>query len=440
MRATGRATRPSGRVVGDRAREICSSIDRLLLSGKGFEEIHQDVVSRVKSEFGVCRANFLFFNPAENMLEATSAVGQPNRNIRDFRIPLIMTTGSSFRAAASRCLIMNKPVLVTDRADDIEYRLRDKYPHKSYSREFGVVPVTFRRKKLGVLSVAVTDKSSLKLDRSIMRDLESVGKKLAEAIWHSVPQLGDLRLMDGYLSEILNKGLLQAHYQPIVDMNSMTIFGYECLSRPQHPIMNRPAMMFEIAEKFNRRRDLSYFCHKLALKALPRLRRGRKLFVNFHPKDFEEYIASGSRSNPFHGKDFTRLVLEVTERSYIEAPRELNAALEFYRKKGAAIAIDDLGSGYSALDLLAVLEPDFIKLDISLVRDVHKNDKKLKLLKTLFYYAGQIKCRTVSEGIENIEDLEAVRRAGGDLAQGFFLARPDPKLLASLPASVRNAR
>lgn len=115
------------------------------------------------------------------------------------------------------------------------------------------------------------------------------------------------------------------------------------------------------------------------------------------------------------------------------AIKHLQRIVDFYREEGFQVALDDVGSGYSSLNILAQLQPDFVKLDIGLVRDVDHDKTKAIVARKLIETVQEMELATIAEGIERVEELDWLREVGADFAQGYLFARPNlppPGLLA----------
>src|SRR3990167_5597592 len=233
--------------------------------------------------------------------------------------------------------------------------------------------------------------------------------------------------MAGVLNDILQKELLWMAFQPIVDIGKRAIHGYEALLRVNHPVLNGPEVLIGCAEKFNTLRDLSFFAHSTALRSLRSMGGHRKLFLNLHPRDFVEYENLDRKSNPFFGRDLSQIVFEITERYCLHATDRILSIIRFFKGLGVGIALDDLGSGYSSLEVLAGLEPDYIKLDMSLIRSIHQSDRKQKLVRSLLYYSDQIGAQCVAEGVETKEEYDVLKGMKCRLIQGFLLAMPSER-------------
>jgi EAL domain-containing protein (putative c-di-GMP-specific phosphodiesterase class I) len=398
---------------------------------RNFGSVQRVLVESLSASFGLSRTTIMLYNKATNMLESVSAVGVPNIDHRNIRAPVIRIPGISSRAVEARAFLENRPIVVRDRSADPQYRERHKYPHKTFSREFAAFPLAAGSRKLGIIAVAVDDGNPVRLTRRITDRLAALTPAIARVIRASVPQMQTDRTMIGVLNEVLGNRLLSTVYQPIVDIRKRSVHGYESLLRVRHSLMDGPAALFSYAERLNTLRDLSFFSHTAALKAVEKLAPGQRLFLNLHPKDFVEYEDLGHRANPFHGRDLSRLVFEITERCYLKNVDRIHTVIGHFKAAGASIALDDLGSGYSSLEVLTSLEPDYVKIDMSLIRNIHENDRKQKMMRALLYYCEQIGAGCVAEGVETEDEYQTLSGIGTRLMQGFFLSRPQEDLVSN---------
>jgi len=162
------------------------------------------------------------------------------------------------------------------------------------------------------------------------------------------------------------------------------------------------------------------------------------LFLNVHPFEFLEQ--GGIEGEPALQPWTKRIVLELTEAAEVSnfaRARERVAAL---RAAGFRIAVDDLGSGYSSLNSLALLEPDFVKLDMAMIRGIEEGGRAARLIKHILEYCRGEGMRAVCEGIETQEELRVVAALGVSLVQGFLLARPGPPFPGAALGAPGNPR
>jgi EAL domain-containing protein (putative c-di-GMP-specific phosphodiesterase class I)/CheY-like chemotaxis protein len=213
-------------------------------------------------------------------------------------------------------------------------------------------------------------------------------------------------------------------FQPIVDARRRRVFGYEALMRTQAGALVDPGDILEAAERLGRLGDLGARIRARCAEAFQRAPDDALLFVNLHPRDLLEkdlYEASSPLTKIAH-----RVVLEITERSTIEEVKDIEARLAVLRYHGYRIAIDDLGAGYAGLSSFVSLGPEIVKLDMSLVRGVHRSDIRRRVIGSLVSLCAEMGMRVVAEGVELAEERDAVRKLGCDLLQGYFFARPGP--------------
>ena len=217
-------------------------------------------------------------------------------------------------------------------------------------------------------------------------------------------------------------------YQPIVRLDDGVIHGFEALSSgPPGNVFENPEMLFSFAEETEQIVELERLCRLQAIRGAARLNAPQKLFINCSAHAFvdPELVSAAILEEVRQaGRDPRDIVFEVTERVAITEWKEVRAVLATLRRIGFSIAIDDMGAGYSSLQAVAEVEPDYLKFDISLVRDVHLSPIKRNLLETLVVLADKIHARAIAEGVESMEEFHALRSMGVGLAQGFYFAVP----------------
>jgi EAL domain-containing protein (putative c-di-GMP-specific phosphodiesterase class I)/GGDEF domain-containing protein len=222
------------------------------------------------------------------------------------------------------------------------------------------------------------------------------------------------------LKGVLHEGSVYIDFHPIVLAGSGEIFGYEALARGMPRNLRSPEVMFEVAAEADLVWELSRLCRARALAGAKELLRGEQLlFLNVDPHDF---------ADPGFGVldsiDPRRIVLEITERTAIKDYPKFRERLRSFRERGFRFAVDDAGSGYAGLGSIANLEPDFIKLDISLINSIDTNFIKQNLVETMVGFAKEQGAMVIAEGIERTEELDTVKRIGVPLVQGFLLHHP----------------
>lgn len=211
-------------------------------------------------------------------------------------------------------------------------------------------------------------------------------------------------------------------YQPIVSAPRQVTTAYEALLRSSAEEIKGPGDVLELAERTHRLFDLGRAIRRSVATELPRLAADIDVFVNLHPADLEDpdlYDASAPLSQ--HAR---RVVLEITERASIAHDQSLQDHCRQLRALGFRIAVDDLGAGYSGLTTLARVQPEFVKLDASLVRGLESSAVNQLIVTAVLDLSGELGSRVVAEAIETPQELGALRKLGVDLMQGYFFARP----------------
>jgi EAL domain-containing protein (putative c-di-GMP-specific phosphodiesterase class I) len=219
-------------------------------------------------------------------------------------------------------------------------------------------------------------------------------------------------------------------YQPIVSWSRRDVFGYEALLRAREPSLPHPGAILDAAERLNRLQDLGRAIRAKAADPVTRMPKGAMLFVNLHTHDLLDDELFGT-DRPL-ARIANQVVLEITERASLHHIRDVQSRIAKLREMGFRIAVDDLGAGYAGLTSFAQLEPEVVKLDMSLVRNVHKQPTKQTLVRTMISMCHELGMQVVAEGIETPEERDVIIECGCDLMQGYLFAKPGP----AFPAGV----
>jgi EAL domain-containing protein (putative c-di-GMP-specific phosphodiesterase class I) len=216
-------------------------------------------------------------------------------------------------------------------------------------------------------------------------------------------------------------------FQPIACWSKRAVIGYEALLRSSEPTMLQPGSILEAAERLNRLADLGRAIRDKVAEAMfgadPQLR----FFVNLHPQDLLDeslYLPHAPLSRVAQ-----RVVLELTERASLKDVSDIQARIERLRALGYQVAVDDLGAGYAGLNSFTLLHPEVVKLDMALVRNLHREPTKRKLVASMIMLCRDLGVSVVAEGIEVTEERDTLIELGCDHLQGNLFARP----AASLP-------
>jgi EAL domain-containing protein (putative c-di-GMP-specific phosphodiesterase class I) len=218
-------------------------------------------------------------------------------------------------------------------------------------------------------------------------------------------------------------------FQPIVSCSQKRVFAYEALVRSHEPALSNPRMLIEAAEALGAVHRLGRKIREVLMDALISLDPDLFMFLNLHPLDLlDEELFTGNEPISVHAQ---RIVLEITERARLDGIDGLKRRLEQLRLMGYRLAIDDLGAGYSGLTSFVRINPEFVKIDMNLVRDIHIDSTKTRLVRSLIDLCKGMGISVVLEGVETTDERECLLEIGADLLQGFVISHPS----ATLPAT-----
>lgn len=214
---------------------------------------------------------------------------------------------------------------------------------------------------------------------------------------------------------------VHVHVQPVVDVATTTVRGYEALARFDAPRGDAPLYWFAAADDVGLRRELELACLRAALGAFDQRPAGTVLSVNASPRllGVPEAHAELRAVGDLHG-----LVLEITEDEIVEDYERLLTLLAPLMARGLELAVDDLGAGHATMRHVTALRPRYMKLDRSLVQSIDRDRGQVALVDALLGFAQRTDALLVAEGVETAAELAALARIGVPLAQGFHLGRP----------------
>jgi len=233
-------------------------------------------------------------------------------------------------------------------------------------------------------------------------------------------RVGDRAGIDATLESALSS--LWMAFQPIVHARSGRVFAYEALLRCNEPSLPHPGAVLQAAERANRLHDVGRAVRRSVLVSQDTAEPGWLMFVNLHPEDLLDeslYLPDA----PFTSLA-QRVVLEVTERASIDHMAGINERIAKLRELGFRIALDDLGAGYAGLTSFALLEPEFVKLDMALIRDVDRQPTKQRIVRTMVQLCQDMGKQIVAEGIETSSERDTLIELGCDFLQGYLFAKP----------------
>jgi EAL domain-containing protein (putative c-di-GMP-specific phosphodiesterase class I) len=217
---------------------------------------------------------------------------------------------------------------------------------------------------------------------------------------------------------VLATGPIHIVYQPIVSLDTGRVFAYEALLRSEAPGFAGAESLIRDAVQAGCMGMLGRAARDLAVQGCP----GAPLFLNVHPSEFDEGWLVRPDDPIFHHEQ--PVYLEVTESVPLSHFAQCHSVLAEVRHRGAMLAVDDLGAGYSNLKYIADLAPEVVKLDRDLVAKMRADSRQHRLVSSLVRLCNDLGARVVAEGIETQEEAEAVRSAGAHFGQGYYFGRP----------------
>lgn len=211
-------------------------------------------------------------------------------------------------------------------------------------------------------------------------------------------------------------------YQPIVSVSGRSVFAYEALLRSDDKTLPHPGAILDAAERLGRLPELGRAIRGAASNSFAAAPPDVLLFVNLHARDLAD---PGLRSPDAPLSAIaSRVVLEITERASLDEVKDARARIADLREIGFMIAIDDLGAGYAGLTSFATLQPEIVKLDMSLIRDVDRDSTRQKLVRSMTALCKDLGMTVVAEGVETTAERDTLTELGCDLLQGYLFARP----------------
>ena len=260
-----------------------------------------------------------------------------------------------------------------------------------------------------VVSRAVRLRRLARLKREAL-DLQSAAEK----------KTGDLAALELQFSRALSS--LWIAFQPIISWKDRRLFGYEALMRTEEPALKNPMALLDAAERLDGISELGRTVRNRATAAFQSAPPDAVLFVNLHPSELndEHLLMPASPLSTIA----SRVVLEVTERSSLEKVKDPAARVQALQALGFRIAVDDLGAGYAGLSHFALLEPNVVKLDMSLIRGIDQQPTKQSVVRSMVKLCQELELQVICEGIETPAERDTVAELDCDLMQGYLFAKP----------------
>jgi EAL domain-containing protein (putative c-di-GMP-specific phosphodiesterase class I) len=229
---------------------------------------------------------------------------------------------------------------------------------------------------------------------------------------------------------VLLAGRVSSVYEPIVDVATKTVYGYEALARgPAGTELHSPAVLFEAAEEHRLVFELDCLCRQSGLDGAIGLPEGTHLFLNVRPTAIHDpYFRPDTvmRTLERSGLSPSSLVFEISEKESIANFAAFREIRDEYKSLGFRFALDDTGAGYASLQAVIELAPDFVKVDRSFVAGVDTDRAKQTLVRALQSVADSIGAQIVGEGLDTLEELEMLGKLNIPFGQGWLFGKPTP--------------
>jgi EAL domain-containing protein (putative c-di-GMP-specific phosphodiesterase class I) len=271
---------------------------------------------------------------------------------------------------------------------------------------------------------------------------ESENTKVTTTSQYQIPNIDEMarmttlevlihRFQAKWLVESVEKERFETWYQPIICAKNQSHFANEGLFRirDDHNSIVPPALAFKLAEQSDLLFSLDLVARRSAVECAAKAKLNGKLFINFNPSSiYDPSYCLRATAASIHeiGMRPEDVVFEVTETHRANDINHLKGILAFYRNAGFQVALDDIGSGWSGLNLLQSLRPDYVKIDMELVRNVHQDTYKQNIVTNLIRIAKASEIQVIAEGIETEEEAEWLRDAKADFLQGYLYGKPKP--------------
>lgn len=238
---------------------------------------------------------------------------------------------------------------------------------------------------------------------------------------------------------LIDRNLFHYHFQPIVDSRSGKIYGYEALMRTDPIINMRPLEVLDIASNLGKLYEIEKATMYNVLQVVSEnasIFENKKIFINSIPSHTLNEEDLGIIVDKY-GYLMNKVVLEMTEQTEINDEQFLEFR-NYLERQNISLAIDDYGTGFSNLANLIRYKPNFVKIDRSLVKDIHEKKKIQKLVAGIIYFIHENGYSALAEGVETYEELKVMIGLGADYIQGYYIAMPEEELIKEIDGKLRD--
>jgi diguanylate cyclase (GGDEF)-like protein len=411
---------------------------------------HTHFQDRIRGEVARCKGRHSF-SVALLALDRFSEVNQKVGHVRgDLVLKRVGEMLSTKNELEHSDLVLGEQDLVCRIEGDVFAVLMPDVTRSVAARKFQFFRSLIKRSKLaeelhlqtasiGIAQYPDDGDTAERLLRAAGRALDAAKKSGGDTlIWYRAEHhkseadgvVGELKLIHA-LGRSLTNRMFRFDYQPIVDTADWCTTAYEALCRPTDETFANVGELLEVTSRAGRLTELGDILREIAVKPVALLPRGLRLFLTIHPQDLNDggLFEADSALDPIA----QRIVLEITETEAITDFMHARERLGELRKRGYGIALDDLGSGYSGLNSLALLEPDFVKLDMALVRNIEPGSRAARLARHIREFCDAEHIQTIAEGVETTRELSVLQDVGIRHMQGYLFARPREGFRSIIP-------
>jgi EAL domain-containing protein (putative c-di-GMP-specific phosphodiesterase class I) len=277
-------------------------------------------------------------------------------------------------------------------------------------------------------ALVVPDDPRVRPSRQVMRALAEASR-LADA-----RESGQKKSFVERLKALLSAKRLRAVFQPIVGVTSGEVLGYEALIRgPAGHELEMPDELFAVAREGDLLLELESLCVETVFSSLPKAARNKRLFVNASSRLLTHSVFLDDRNLAEMARVHGDIVLELSEKEVVFNYPAFREVVGRLRAAGFGFAIDDAGSGYSGLESIVQLRPEYVKVAHTLVAGLHEDRIKREIVGSLAALGARIDAELIAEGIEKRGELESLRGLGVPWGQGFLLGRPATRPVVTRP-------
>ena len=243
------------------------------------------------------------------------------------------------------------------------------------------------------------------------------------------------------LTSILQTRNLTALFQPIIDLNRASVYGHEALIRgPVETALHSPLALFEACHLVGLTPEMEHLSREIVLQQYAKSNDKNKIFVNISPHCLQlndSPFSFNCEQLDYLGLTPSNIVIEITEGSSIKDFGRLRETVNRYREMGFAIALDDMGEGFSGLRLWSEIAPDYVKIDKHFISNIQNDPMKLEFVRAIQKIASESGCLSIAEGVETRDELAVIKDLKINYAQGYLFGRPLPQFQLALAEDVK---